>query len=95
MSPETKAIRWEASMRKPIDGTGIMVMTSLCLIWGMQQLVVKATAVDISPMLQMMLRSAGAAALVWLMGRYILRDCWSRGSGAGPGWRWASCIQRN
>ena len=74
-----------AIMRKPIDAAGLAVMTSLCLLWGVQQLLVKSTAADISPMLQMMLRSAGAAALVWLVARYLLRDRWTPGLWRGAG----------
>ncbi|MFR0672079.1 DMT family transporter [Enterobacterales bacterium AW_CKDN230030176-1A_HGKHYDSX7] len=72
-------------MRKPIDVAGLAIMTSLCLLWGVQQLLVKSTAADISPMLQMMLRSAGAAVLVWLVARYLLRDRWTPGLWRGAG----------
>lgn len=73
------------NVRKPIDGAGLLIMTSLCLLWGVQQLLVKSTAVDVSPMLQMMMRSAGAAALVWVMARWILRDRWVAGLWRGAG----------
>ncbi len=39
-------------------------MLLLCLTWSMQQIALKATAHDIAPMLQIALRSAGAALLV-------------------------------
>jgi drug/metabolite transporter (DMT)-like permease len=39
----------------------------LCAIWGMQQVVLKATAADITPMMQIALRSFAAAVLVWLL----------------------------
>ena len=41
-------------------------MVVLCLIWALQQVALKATAVEISPTLQIALRSGVAALLVWL-----------------------------
>ena len=45
-------------------------MLVLCLLWAMQQIALKATAEDFSPVLQIALRSAVAAACVWLYMRY-------------------------
>jgi len=42
-------------------------MASLCLIWALQQIVLKATAAEFAPLLQIALRSGIAAALVWLL----------------------------
>lgn len=42
-------------------------MASLCLIWALQQIVLKATAAEIAPLMQIALRSGIAAALVWLL----------------------------
>lgn len=50
--------------RKPIDGTGSALMLLLCLTWSGQQLVLKWTAADMAPVLQIALRCAGAALLV-------------------------------
>lgn len=44
---------------------GIMVV--LCLIWGLQQVALKAAAPDVSPLLQIALRSGIAAVLVGLL----------------------------
>jgi drug/metabolite transporter (DMT)-like permease len=41
-------------------------MAFLCLIWAFQQVVLKATAPEISPTLQISLRSGAGAVLVWL-----------------------------
>ncbi len=41
-------------------------MLVLCLLWAMQQIALKATAQDFSPVLQIALRSAVAAVCVWL-----------------------------
>jgi drug/metabolite transporter (DMT)-like permease len=42
-------------------------MLVLCAIWGLQQVVLKATAADIAPVWQIGLRSAAAAVLVGLL----------------------------
>jgi drug/metabolite transporter (DMT)-like permease len=53
--------------RKAIDGQAMGLMLMLCLIWGLQQVVLKAAAPDIAPLLQIALRSGIAALLVGLL----------------------------
>ena len=53
--------------RKALDPQAILLMLVLCATWGMQQVVLKATATDIAPILQIALRSGGAALLVGLV----------------------------
>nr|WP_315463180.1 DMT family transporter [uncultured Rhodoferax sp.] len=65
--------------RKAIDGQAIVVMVALCATWGMQQVVLKATAAEIAPVMQIALRSGMAACLVALVmhlrgERMALRD---------------------
>ena len=50
--------------RKPLDAMAVGLMLMLCLIWSLQQIVLKATATDCSPVLQIALRSGIAALLV-------------------------------
>lgn len=50
--------------RQGINGSAAFVMVLLCLAWGAQQVAVKAVVTDISPMLQIALRSGIAAFLV-------------------------------
>jgi drug/metabolite transporter (DMT)-like permease len=50
--------------RRALDGRATAIMTVLCLIWGLQQVVLKAAAPDITPLLQIALRSGVAALLV-------------------------------
>ena len=50
--------------RKALDSRAVGLMVVLCAIWGLQQVVLKATAADISPVLQIGLRSGVAAVLV-------------------------------
>lgn len=56
--------------RQALDGRATGIMTVLCLIWGLQQVVLKAAAADIAPLLQMAIRSGVAAFLVWLLMRW-------------------------
>lgn len=54
-------------MRKPLDSLAVGVMVVLCLLWGLQQVAVKAAAPDMGPVLQLGLRSVVAALLVWAL----------------------------
>lgn len=63
-------------MRKSVDGAATAVMVLLCLIWGAQQVAIKAVASDITPIMQIVIRSGVAAALVWLIGKWIMREEW-------------------
>ncbi len=53
--------------RNALDGKAIGLMLMLCIIWGLQQVVLKATAADIAPMMQIAVRSGVAAVLVGLL----------------------------
>ena len=56
--------------RQSLDATAISLMLVLCLIWALQQIVLKYTAHDIAPMFQIGLRSGGAALLLALFMRW-------------------------
>ncbi|MEX1166694.1 MAG: DMT family transporter [Hydrogenophaga sp.] len=58
------------STRKSLDSTAIGLMLVLCLIWALQQIVLKHTAGDIFPMFQIALRSGAAAVLLALFMRW-------------------------
>jgi drug/metabolite transporter (DMT)-like permease len=69
--------------RKDLDDKAIGLMLVLCAIWGLQQVVLKATAAEMAPILQLGLRSGIAAALVGLL-------MWARGehrSAVAGAWR--------
>ncbi len=53
--------------RKAIDGLAVTCMIVLCMIWGLQQSVLKLAATDVAPILQLALRSGVAALLVALL----------------------------
>ena len=49
---------------RALDGQAIGLMMILCMIWGLQQVAIKAAEPDIAPVLQIALRSGIAALLV-------------------------------
>nr|WP_067291356.1 DMT family transporter [Marinobacterium profundum] len=52
--------------RQPLDTKATSLMLMFCLIMSLQQITLKATAEDMSPVLQIALRSGISALLVWL-----------------------------
>lgn len=72
-------------MRRAVDGFAASLMVVLCLLWGLQQVVIKAAATDVSTVLQATLRSGVSVALVWLFSRFVLRERWLEGVARGPG----------
>ena len=75
--------------RKPLDGQAAGIMLVLCMIWGLQQVALKAGAADVAPLLQIALRSGVAAVLVALLMRargerlYVADGSWRPGLVAG------------
>lgn len=52
---------------KPLDGRAVGLMVVLCAIWALQQIAIKAAAEQVAPVMQIGLRSGGAALLVGLL----------------------------
>jgi drug/metabolite transporter (DMT)-like permease len=52
--------------RKPLDSRAVGLMLLLCVVWGLQQSVLKLAAPDMAPVMQIALRSGIAAVLVGL-----------------------------
>lgn len=75
--------------RKPLDPQAVGLMLVLCLTWSLQQVVLKATAADIAPLLQVALRSGVAALLVGVLmlvrreKMHLADGTWRAGLGAG------------
>lgn len=63
----TKGKDTSMDKRKALDGQASGIMIILCLIWGLQQVALKAAAPDIAPLMQIALRSGIAALLVGLL----------------------------
>lgn len=53
--------------RNNVDLKAGGAMMMLCIVWGLQQVAIKSIAIDISPILQISIRSGLAALLVWGM----------------------------
>ena len=67
--------------RQPLDARAAALMLMLCLIWSLQQILLKATADAIAPTLQIALRSGAGAVLVWLFMRWRgMRVHWGDGN---------------
>ena len=75
--------------RRPLDAQAVALMMVLCWIWGFQQIAIKAVAADISPTLQIGLRSGLAAVLVALYMHWrgerltVAGGMWKHGCAAG------------
>ncbi|MCF8168861.1 MAG: DMT family transporter [Rhodoferax sp.] len=74
------------SQRKELDGSAVLTMLTLCLIWGMQQSLLKLTAPDMAPVMQIALRSGVAALLVGLFMVWKNEPVSVTGSTWRPGW---------
>ncbi|MCX5467797.1 DMT family transporter [Acinetobacter nematophilus] len=62
-----------------LDRKASALMVGLCLIWGLQQVVLKLAAADISPMMQIAIRSGLSAILVYpLIQRQKGTTLWSK-----------------
>jgi len=66
-------------MRRPLDALGVLILLGLCAIWGFQQVAMKAMAGAADPLIQVAVRSSGAAVLVWAYSRFWRRDRWLTG----------------
>jgi drug/metabolite transporter (DMT)-like permease len=57
------------SAGRPLSAGAVALMLMLCLNWGFNQIAVKLVLPDVPPMLQAMIRSAGALPLLLLIAR--------------------------
>jgi drug/metabolite transporter (DMT)-like permease len=48
-------------VRRPLDARAALLVLMLCVVWGFQQVALKAVAGDVAPVLQLAIRFAGAA----------------------------------
>jgi drug/metabolite transporter (DMT)-like permease len=49
-----------------LDGLAVSLLLGCCLLWGFQQVLVKATISEVPPVFQAAIRFAGATILLWL-----------------------------
>jgi drug/metabolite transporter (DMT)-like permease len=52
--------------REQLDALAVALLLGCCLLWGFQQVLVKATLPELAPVFQAALRFAGATVLLWL-----------------------------
>ena len=64
--------------RKPIDLVCFLICMALCFIWGLQQVAIKAAANDVSPMLQVGIRSGISALLLYFWNKFVSKETWSK-----------------
>lgn len=74
--------------RKDVNGLAVMLVTLTSLIWGLQQVFLKAVSTDMSPVLQIALRSGLGALLLILVMLYrkdplFSKNTWKPGMLAG------------
>lgn len=55
--------------RRPLDARAVLLVTLLCMIWGVQQVTMKGVSADVPPVLQLAFRFAGATLFfgLWVM----------------------------
>ena len=53
-----------------LDSLAIALLLGCCLVWGFQQVLVKATLAEVPPVFQAALRFAGATVLLWFWCRW-------------------------
>ncbi len=69
MSSTTSQAPQHTAATRPLDlGAGAIVVF-LCLCWGFNQVMVKFALPDIPPMTQALIRSCGAAIIIWVYAR--------------------------
>ena len=66
-----------SSQRQPIDTKAFLLCIVLCFIWGLQQVAIKAASNDISPMLQVSIRSGVSGLLLFLWNHFFLHEKWN------------------
>lgn len=67
----------KSDVHRPVDLRAFLICVVLSMIWGFQQTAIKASAPDIGPLMQVALRSGGAAFLLWCANRFWLRERWN------------------
>jgi len=73
------------SERKPLDATAYAVMVLCTALWGLQQVVIKLTAADVSLVMQAGIRSILAAALLFSWARWRSIELFGRDGTLGVG----------
>jgi len=75
----------DATQRKPLDGIAFAVMVPFTALWGVQQVVIKLTAADISYVMQAGIRSIVAIVLLLLWVLFHRINLWDKDRTLWPG----------
>jgi hypothetical protein len=68
-----------------LDSTAMVVLTVLCLCWGLQQVAIKIAIPGVSPALQAGIRSIGSLLLLWGWSAWNGVRLFGRDGSLGPG----------
>lgn len=71
--------------RHALDMRATSLMVGLCFTWALAQIVLKYTAADMAPTLQIAVRSGGAAILIYLMVRWRKQTLFTLAGAWKPG----------
>ncbi|HHU94048.1 MAG TPA: DMT family transporter [Alcaligenaceae bacterium] len=71
--------------RHALDTRATLLMVGLCFTWALAQIVLKYTAADMAPTLQIAVRSGGAAILIYLMVRWRKQTLFTLAGAWKPG----------
>ena len=74
-----------AVRKTQLDTLATGLLLACCLFWGLQQVLIKATIAEISPMFQASLRLIGATVLLWLWCVWRRVPLFSRDGSLGAG----------
>src|SRR6201747_1391482 len=73
------------SAGRPLSPVAVALMLMLCVSWGFNQIAVKLALPDIPPMLQALIRSAGALPVMLIVGSLRGVNFFERDGSLGPG----------
>jgi drug/metabolite transporter (DMT)-like permease len=68
-----------------LDGIAVSLLLACCLFWGVQQVLIKATLVELPPFFQVSLRFIGATTLLMLWCKWRNIPLWARDGSMKPG----------
>ncbi|PLX35127.1 MAG: EamA family transporter, partial [Hyphomicrobiales bacterium] len=55
-----------SARKQHLDLLAIALLVVLCASWGVQQVIIKLSIADVSPVMQAAIRSSGAGLIIWL-----------------------------
>lgn len=65
------------SSRRPLDAFAITLALGSCFIWALQQVAIKGTALEVDPLLQVVIRTVIALILLWAAQKFFIKEEWN------------------